>query len=187
MATDSPLGMTVDAPRRRTVTTDRGVWRRRLLAHLALENGQTSFAQVAEAGVVIAPLGVVIVRYHTDLRAQERRQIQARFPNRVRSDLVYLIHRYREPAEGEGGRAGKHHASAVLELVGEKVGDVGLGPLAECIGRATRSGEDPLGLGYGGEGGFVVAHDTSLLRRVRNWTVFGFEGRAGRGEGSPSR
>ena len=89
-----------------------------------LEVPQPPLAHVAEAGVVVAALGVVVVG--DDGRAQAGRraeQVEPLEPVRVVADLVDLVDRDRDDAQGERGRARHRHDAAVGELLGERVRD----------------------------------------------------------------
>ncbi len=120
---------------------------------LGLEALQARGTQVAVAGVVIAALGVVVVRDHGDGQAQGCQQIEARDPFGFGADLVDLVDRHRRHAECEHRRRREHHGAAPGQLVGEDVGDGGAGPLTKGIRGASRSGEDPIGLPQPGQPG----------------------------------
>ena len=112
---------------------------------LRLEDGQPPLAQIAEAGVVVAPLGVVVVGDDRHVGPEGAEQVEPVGPDRVGTHLVDLVHRHRVAAQREGGGAGEHHAPPVGQLVGEQIGHVGPGPLAQGVGGAAGPGEHPAG------------------------------------------
>ena len=124
---------------------DEGVRRQHLL-HLR----QSTFAQVAEPGVVVAALGVVVVRDHHDRQAGHLPdEVEPLGPGRWLARLVDLVHRHRVRAEGERGGAGEDDHAAALEPIGEQLRDLGVAPLPQRVGRAARTGEDPAGVARG--------------------------------------
>ena len=118
------------------------VTRRQLL----LQQSQAALAEVAEAGVVRAALGVVVVGDDRGVQAQVGQQVQAGQPGRVRADLVDLVDRDGVGAEGECRRAGERHEAAVGQLARQERGDLRGLPLAKRVARAARSGEHEVGV-----------------------------------------
>ena len=95
------------------------------------EHPQPSLAHVAEPGVVVAALGVVVVR--DDRGPQTGRlaeQVEAVQPGRIRPDLVDLVDRDRRHAEGQRGGARHRDDAAVGQLPGEAAG---IGPPAHWV------------------------------------------------------
>jgi hypothetical protein len=87
------------------------------LAQLALHAGKAALAQVAVAGVVGAPLGVVEVGDDRGVEARLGQQIQAREPVGVLAHLVDLIDRHRGRAQGQRRRAGEGDAPAGAQFL----------------------------------------------------------------------
>ncbi len=60
-----------------------------------LQHGEASLAEVAEPGVVVAALLVVVVRNHGDVEPDLAQDVEPVDPVRVRADLVDLVHGHR--------------------------------------------------------------------------------------------
>ena len=98
----------------------------RLVGQFPFQQRQPPLAQIAEAGVVGAALGVVVVRDHRHLEGDAGQEIEPVEPVGRRAHLVDLVHGHREPPQRERGGAGERDAPAGLELVGD-IGEAGGG------------------------------------------------------------
>ncbi len=79
------------------------------VGQLRFHAGQPLLAEVAEAGVVVAALGVVVVRDHHRRQAADRStRFEPRHPVRIDAGLVDLVHRHGVRAERQRGGAGQH-------------------------------------------------------------------------------
>ena len=96
-----------------------------------LEHGQAPLAQVAEPGVVVAALGVVVVWDHRNVEANLCEHVEAVQPVRVDADLVDLVDGHGRPPERERRRRREHDRSARAQLLADRIGDRRAAPLAE--------------------------------------------------------
>ena len=108
---------------------------------LRLKPLQPPLTHVAESRVVVAPLGVVIVRDDRHVEAERRKQIQALEPVRRLPDLIDLVHRDRVPAERQGSGAGHRHGPSSGQLLRQQPRDIRPGPLTERVGQTSGAGE----------------------------------------------
>ena len=119
-----------------------------------LEGPQPALAHVAEAGVVGAALGVVVVGHDGGSQPGRRtQQVEPLEPGRIVTDLVDLVHRDRDDAERERGGARHRQDPAARELLPERVGDARPRPLPERVAGAARPGHHVAGLADPGDRG----------------------------------
>ncbi len=161
-----PAGNTRDRPRRRTVTPPRPetatVFASRSATSTvcssmpsthassgqhALHHREPPLAEITEARVVRAALGVVVVRddHARALEAGRAHEIEPVEPVHGMTDLVDLVHRNAEAAERQRRRAREHDRAALGELGGERLGHRRAAPDRERVRRAARPGEHEAG------------------------------------------
>ena len=114
----------------------------RRLGQQPLHHGQPALAQVAEAGVVVAALGVVEVGDDDRVEPGLGHEVEAFEPAGLVAHLVDLVDGHREAPEREGGGAGEGDAAAAPQLLGQDRGRLRAGPLAQGVRRAARPRED---------------------------------------------
>ena len=134
------------------------------------EAPQAPLAHVAEAGVVRAALGVVVVGDDGGAQAGGRaEEVEPVEPAGLLADLVHLVHGDRDDADRER-RGARHREDAARaarrQLRREGIGDRAAGPLAERIAGAPRAGHDIARLADAGEGG-GEGHGVDLAGAVR--------------------
>ena len=112
---DDQPGVLVDAEHERAV------------GQLALEPFEPGQTEVAEAGVVVAALGVVEVGDDGDRQPDRGQQVEAVEPEGVRADLVDLVDGHRRDAQRERGRAGEHQRAAGSARLQEAASTSGTG------------------------------------------------------------
>ena len=110
-----------------------------------LEHGEAPLTEIAEARVVVAALGVVVMRDDRNVQADLRQHVEPVQPVRVESDLVDLVHGHGRPAERQCRCRREHDRAAGAQLVGDGAGDGSVAPLLEREGRAAGAGEHPVG------------------------------------------
>ena len=114
------------------------------LRQFGLEHREASLAQVAEARVVVAALGVVVVRDDGDVEADLGEHVEALEPVRVGAHLVHLVDRDGDLAQRQrrGGR--EDDGATRTKLLGDRIGDRRVPPLCECVRRTAGPGEHPV-------------------------------------------
>ena len=107
-----------------------------------LHRDQSSLAEIAEAGVVMAALGVVVVRDHRGVDADRREEVEPVGPERLMSALVDLVDGDGGDTDGQRGGRGEHHDTASVEFRSQHSGHRGVAPLLDGVGRRAWSGEE---------------------------------------------
>ena len=131
-----------------------------------LQERQPALAHVAVPGVVVAALGVVVVGHHRRPQAGLGQQVEALQPVGLLADLVHLVHRQGEGAQGDGGGAGEGDAAAGAELVGQHRRHLAALPLGQGVRRAPGPGEHVPGVPQAGQHQ-LVGHASSAASADR--------------------
>ena len=113
-----------------------------------LEAHEPRLAEVAEPGVVVAALGVVVVGDDGGVDADRAEEVEAALPPWFLAHLVDLVDRHRVRAEGERGGRGERDDASVAQLALEDPAERSVRPLAERVGGRARAGEHVPGVAH---------------------------------------
>ena len=102
---------------------------------------KATLTEIAEPGVVMAALGIVVVRDHRHGQTERCQQIEPVEPVRIGTRLVQLVHRHGRDPERERCGARERDCASASKLLGEEVADRRTCPLSQRIGGAPRAGE----------------------------------------------
>ena len=116
-----------------------------VIGQLSLEAREAALAEVAEARVVGATLGVVVVGDDGHAQAQGSEDVEPIEPVGVRTDLVDLVDRDRVGAQRQGGGAGERDDARALQVRRQHRREPRRPPPLEGVARTPRSREHEVG------------------------------------------